>query len=138
MRHLLEREQLTHAFELESAGTGHWHVGEPPDRRAREAGKKRGLDVRGRAQRFTVDDFERFHYVVAMDRSNLATLVDMAPEEGHHDKIFLFRDFDADSPGGSEVPDPYYGGHDGFETVLDICEAAARGFLAHLRDEHDL
>jgi len=138
MRRLLEAEQLTALVQIDSAGTGDWHVGHPPDRRAREAGSRRGLDVRGPARRVTTEDFDYFDYLIVMDHSNLADLRELAPHEEAHGKIQLLRDFDPHSPQDAEVPDPYYGEGDGFETVLDICEAACRGLLQHIRERHRL
>lgn len=138
MRHLLETEQLAAHIEIDSAGTGAWHVGEPPDRRARAAGKRRGIDVRGRARRVVTKDFEYFDYVIAMDRANHSDLRRMAPNQEGEVKIELFRNFDPSSPRDADVPDPYYGEGDGFERVLDICEAACRGLLQHIRENHRL
>lgn len=138
MRQLLDTEELSGAIEVDSAGTGNWHVGEPPDPRARAAAKRMGLDVRGRAQRFMANDYARFHYVVAMDRQNRADLLHLAPDEDSRRKVVLFRDFDRDGPGDLDVPDPYYGDGDGFETVLHICADACRGLLDRIREDHDL
>jgi len=138
MRLLLEETRLTAVIEIDSAGTGAWHVGEPPDRRARAAGKRRGIDVRGRARKVVLEDFERFHYVIAMDRTNQSDLFELAPSAEAQAKIALLRNFDPSSPQDAEVPDPYYGSGDGFERVLDICEAGCRGLLQHIRDTHGL
>ena len=125
-------------IEIDSAGTGDWHVGEPPDRRAKAAARRRGVALAGCARAVVPKDFERFDYVIAMDRVNVLDLSRMAPDEAARAKVFLFRDYDPDSPSGAEVPDPYYGEGDGFETVLDICEAASRGLLQHIRKNHRL
>jgi protein-ribulosamine 3-kinase len=118
MRFLLEEAQLAAHVEVDSAGTGAWHVGEPPDRRARDAGKRRGIRIHGRARKVVVEDFESFHYVIAMDRSNQSDLYLLAPDEAARAKVELLRNFDPASPRDAEVPDPYYGGGDGFERVL--------------------
>jgi len=136
MQRLLEEEQLTAQIEIDSAGTGDWHVGEPPDRRARAAGRRRGIDVQGRARKVVTKDFVYFDYVIAMDRSNRRDLGRLAPNEAGKAKVALFRNFDPDSPHDADVPDPYYGEGDGFERVLDICEAACRGLLQHIRENH--
>jgi protein-tyrosine phosphatase len=138
MRRLIEDAKLVAHIEIDSAGTGAWHAGEPPDRRARAAGKRRGLDVRGRARKVVIEDFQRFDYVVAMDRSNRSDLLQLAPHEDAKRRIDLLRNFDPESPADAEVPDPYYGGGDGFERVLDVCEAACRGLLQHIRELHEL
>ena len=134
MRQLLEEEQLTAQIEIDSAGTGDWHVGEPPDRRARAAGKRRGIDIRGRARRVVAKDFEYFDYVIAMDRSNERDLLRLAPGAAADAKVVLFRSYDPDSPRDADVPDPYYGGADGFETVLDLVEVASEGLIQHLTE----
>ncbi|MBW2223984.1 MAG: low molecular weight phosphotyrosine protein phosphatase [Deltaproteobacteria bacterium] len=138
MRRLLEEEQLTAHIEIDSAGTGDWHVGEPPDRRATAAAKRRGIEMGGRARRVVAKDFERFDYVIAMDRANRSDLLRLAPSPAGKAKVELFRNYDPVSPRDAEVPDPYYGQGDGFETVLDICEAASRGLLRDIRDNHSL
>lgn len=116
----------------DSAGTHDYHVGEPPDLRAQRAAAKRGYDLSGlRARRVEKEDFEVYDYVLAMDRLNYRTLERLCPPR-HATKLRLFLEFGPDSA-GHEVPDPYYGGADGFERVLDMVEPAARGLLAHLR-----
>jgi protein-tyrosine phosphatase len=138
MRRLIQEAKLAMEIEIDSAGTGAWHVGEPPDHRARATGKRRGLDVRGRARKVVLEDFERFDYLIAMDRSNRSDLHRLAPNDEAKRKIELLRNYDAESPRDAEVPDPYYGGDDGFERVIDICEAGCRGLLVHVRDRHGL
>lgn len=138
MQRLLEDEDLLGQVEVDSAGTGAWHRGEPPDRRASAAARRRGIELRGSARQVLVKDFERFDYLVVMDRSNLSDLRSLAPNAAAESKLELFRNFDPDSPKGADVPDPYYGDGDGFETVLDICEAACRGLLQQIRENHSL
>jgi protein-tyrosine phosphatase len=118
---------------LDSAGTGAWHVGELPDARSRSAASKRGYDLTHRARKFTANDFDQFDLVLAMDRDNYDTLHRLARGRTHVPAIKLLRSFDASAPEGAEVPDPYSGEDDGFEEVLDICERACRGLLAHVR-----
>lgn len=136
MRRLLEEENLASEIEIDSAGTGAWHVGEPPDDRARAAGRRRGLVVRGRARKVVGRDFLAFDYMIAMDRSNRQDLHRLAPDDASRRKVQLLRNFDPGSSKDAEVPDPYYGAGDGFERVLDICEAACRGLLEHIRTHH--
>lgn len=138
MRRLLADEKLTGKIEIDSAGTGSWHVGEPADRRAKAAAKRRGIDVRGRARQVVAKDFVRFDYVIAMDRSNRSDLLRIAPDQKARERVALFRDYDPSSPRDADVPDPYYGEGDGFERVLDICEAACGGLLQHIRENHPL
>jgi len=136
--HLLDSEQLEDRVVADSAGTAGYHVGERPDPRTLETARGRGFSLPGVARQFQASDFGRFDYILAMDRSNLKVLQRMAWSDEDRAKLRLFRDFDSASKPGSEVPDPYYGGEDGFENVFDICTAAARGLLAHLRERHDL
>ena len=138
MRTLVENAGLAASIGLDSAGTGAWHVGEPPDSRARAAAKQRGYRLTGSAQKFTRVHFARYEYVIAMDKSNRRNLLTMAPDAEAKSKIYLLREFDPQSGINSEVPDPYYGGDDGFERVLDICTAACEGLLEHLRVSHGL
>src|SRR5262245_25079557 len=114
---------------VDSAGTADYHVGEPPDRRTIAAARRRGYELSGlRARQVTPDDFTSFDYVLAMDRANLEEL--RRRGAGGPARLGLFMEF---SPGnGDEVPDPYYGGIEDFERVLDLCEAAARGLLSAL------
>ena len=130
MRHLAERAGRSHELTLDSAGTGDWHIGEPPDPRTARAAKQRGYDLsKLRARQFTRKDFGDFDLVLAMDRSNLANIEHLAKNLVHVPPIKLFRSFDPSAPHGAEVPDPYSGGAQGFEDVLDICERACEGLL---------
>lgn len=138
MRRLLERENLTAEIEVDSAGTGDWHVGDASDPRARAAAQRRGVELRGRARKVLTKDFERFDYIVAMDSDNQRDLLRMARSGADEAKISLFRNYDPDSPADADVPDPYYGEGDGFEPVLDLCEAASLGLLRHIRENHHL
>jgi protein-tyrosine phosphatase len=136
MRHLVAQEGLAKRIAIESAGTGDWHVGDPPDRRARAVGAARGIPLSGAARQFTPADFARYDHVIAMDRSNRDDLVRMAPGPAERAKVRLLRSFDPSAPPDADVPDPYYGGPRGFDDVFDICERACRGLLEHLRREH--
>ncbi|MDT8387559.1 MAG: low molecular weight protein-tyrosine-phosphatase [Thiogranum sp.] len=129
---LVEDAQLSHLIQIDSAGTHAYHVGNPPDERATQAAARRGIDLSPqRARRVEVADFERFDYLLAMDRSNLEDLLIECPEP-HQQKLRLFLDF-ADQPSQQDVPDPYYGGPQGFERVLDLVEEAAQGLLQDIR-----
>src|SRR5690606_35403807 len=125
MAHLVEEAGLAGRIEIDSAGTGAWHVGEPADQRARAAAR-RGMTLASVARQVRREDFDRFDYLVAMDGSTLSELRRMAPRGGGRARLVLLREFDPASPSGAAVPDPYYGGEDGFEEVLDICEAGCR------------
>ncbi len=130
-RHFVEEAGLTDKVSVDSAGTHAYHTNEPADRRASAAAERRGYSLADiRARRIQDDDFERFDFVVAMDRDNLAMLVDQA-DAAHHYKISLFLEHSSGHE--DEVPDPYYGGAAGFERVLDLVEEASRGLLETLR-----
>ncbi|GIX29600.1 MAG: phosphotyrosine protein phosphatase [Porticoccaceae bacterium] len=127
---------LAHRLRVDSAGTGPWHVGKPPDPRAVAAARARGYEIGHlRARQVEPADFERFDYLLAMDRHNLAALEAFKPP-GFTGHLGLFLDF-AGVRGLEEVPDPYGGGPAGFERVLDLIERGAEGLLRHLR-HHDL
>lgn len=128
--HLAREASVGDQFEVDSAGTGAWHEGEPADVRMRQAARRRGIDLPSVARQVTRGDFDRFDHVFAMDASNLRALRSLAPAV-HRGKIRLFRDVDPDGP-GEDVPDPYYGGDDGFEEVLDIVTRTNRALLAEL------
>ncbi|PHS25186.1 MAG: protein-tyrosine-phosphatase [Robiginitomaculum sp.] len=118
------------SLEVGSAGTGNWHVGQAPDARAMSAAAGRGIDMQNlRARQVSVADFTRFTHIFAMDQSNLADLQAMRPEGGIMPALFLGPA--SNTPPG-DVPDPYYGGAQGFEHMLDLIEAAAEGFLETL------
>ena len=134
-RKLVMDEGLQHLIEVDSAGTHAYHVGEPPDRRARETARERGIEIGDlRARRAEVEDFLRFDYVIAMDEDNHAALSRLCPS-GMEDKLRRFMEF-APELGIREVPDPYYGGQRGFERVFDLVESASRGLLADLRSRY--
>jgi protein-tyrosine phosphatase len=135
MKRLVAEAGLDARIHVESAGTGTWHLDEPADPRARAAASARGVTLDGRAQQFSVDDFARFDYVLSMDERVLTTLQKLARTAGERQRVHNFRAFDPDSPSNAAVPDPYYGGADGFEQVYDICEAGCRGLLARLQQE---
>jgi len=133
MLKLVHDAGLADRIEVDSAGTAAYHAGERPDRRSAEAAARRGIELPGVARAFTRRDFARFDYVLAADQRNLEGLHALARTADERAKLHLLRSFDAGSPPDSEVPDPYYGGDAGFDHVLDLCEAACRGLLAHIR-----
>lgn len=132
MRHLVAARGQGDQFIIDSAGTAAWHTGNPPDARSTAAAAERGIRLEGAARAFTASDFERFDVVVAMDTENHAVLRRLARSETARAKLHLMRDFDPHSPPSASVPDPYYGGEQGFETVLDICQRSCEGLLARL------
>ena len=130
-RHMAEQAGLAELIRVDSAGTGDWHVGEQPDRRAIAVAAKRGIDITGlRARLVRQKDFESFDHILVMDRNNLAALQRMAPAGGTMPELFLRY---AAGAGIDEVPDPYMTG--GFDKVLELIEAASAGLLRSLRKQ---
>jgi protein-tyrosine phosphatase len=131
---LVREARLADRVTIESRGTGYWHTGEPADARARAAAQRRSVVLDGVACRFDHDDFARFDYILSMDTRVLETLRRLARTDEERGRVHNFRAFDPDSPDDAPVPDPYYGGADGFDEVFDICEAGCRGLLASVRE----
>ena len=127
---LVVRRGLSDRFEIDSAGTGGWHVGEPADSRATMVAESHGVKLESRARQVVEEDLERFDYVIAMDRDNLAELERMAGGIEDGAELRLLRDFDP--VGGGEVPDPYYGGASGFETVYEMVARSCAALLDHV------
>jgi protein-tyrosine phosphatase len=137
MRALVREAGLEESIDLDSAGTGAWHVGNPPDERATETALARGIVLEGAARVLRREDFADFDLVIAMDRKNLADLRRLAPDERARSRTRLLREFDPasvdrDPTHPLDVPDPYYGGPRGFEDVLDLVYAACVGLLDEL------
>jgi protein-tyrosine phosphatase len=137
MRAVVAREGLDDEITIDSAGTGSWHVGHPPDRRSTEAARARGIVLEGAARQVTAEDFEDYDLLLAADAENVAALRRVAPAAEAAEKVVLLRSYDpaAVTAGDLDVPDPYYGGDQGFEDVLDLVQAACDGLLGHLRAE---
>ena len=129
LRRKVHEAGLDGRVEVDSAGTADYHVDSPPDRRAVAHGERRGLEMRNlRGRQVERADFDRFDFILAMDEDNLANLRRVRPA-GSRAKLALLLSF-APGAGAREVPDPYYGGAEGFERVLDLVDAACEGFLA--------
>ena len=127
---LLERKGLTHGFIVDSAGTGSWHIGKKADSRMRIAAERRDINILSRARQITCEDLEKFDYILAMDDSNFRNIQDLknrssSTEFSSIKKIQNFRSVFNEQ----EVPDPYFGGDEGFDNVLDILEDSVNGFL---------
>ncbi len=134
-RALLEKHRLTEYVEVDSAGTDAYHVGQPPDKRSIEAAAKRGIDISGlTARQFNKKDFEKYHYILVSDKTNELALKNTA-EGFYHPKIELLLNY-ARNTNIEEIPDPYSGGEQGFEQVLDLLEDACHGLLDHLKQNH--
>jgi len=127
MRALIAEAGLDGEIEVDSAGTGGWHVGDPPDPRAVAAARERGIELDGAARQVTPGDFFEFDLVIAMDRSNREDLLRMAPGPEAEAKVRLLREFGDGVE--DDVPDPYYGGADGFAEVVEIVERNCRALL---------
>jgi len=132
---LVDAAGLADRIRVDSAGTEGWHIGAPPDTRSQAAARRRGIEIGHlRAREVSIRDFDRFDYIVAMDGGHVRTLADFCPAGEEH-RIRTMLEF-APALTETDVPDPYYGGGDGFERVLDMIEAAAAGLLADIRANH--
>ncbi len=131
MRSLVLEAGLEQEIQLDSAGTGRWHVGHDPDERASAAALAHGVHLQGPARQVTAEDFERFDLLIGMDSENVADLRAMAPDRDARERVRLLRDFDPDSAGAGDldVPDPYYGGDGGFDHVFELVRAGCAGLL---------
>lgn len=135
-RHYVEKAGLDDHIHIDSAGTHDYHIGDVPDVRTQRAAKQRGYDMSNlRGRQVEAADFARFDYVLAMDQTNLEILKRLRPSDTKS-HLGLFLDF-AQHHTEREVPDPYYGGAQGFERVLDMVEDAADGLLKRLRLQHE-
>ena len=134
-RKLVQEHALDQHIDIDSAGTHAYHIGEPPDQRSQAAARQRNIDLSGiRGRQFSRDDFHRFDYVLAMDKSNLSDIRALHQGDGKAE-IALFLEYARQYP-DTEVPDPYYGGARGFEQVLDLIEDASTGLLEHIKRRH--
>lgn len=133
LREALAEAGLADRVEVDSAGTGDWHLGKPPDRRMAAAAETAGLLLDGYARRLAAEDLAGADLILVMDRQNLRDVRALAPDDATRERVRLFREFE-DGADHDEVPDPYYGGADGFARVVDIARAAARGVVRHLRE----
>lgn len=131
MNHLIVQADLTSEISCDSAGTSSYHIGAPPDRRMRAAAAKRNIQLEGHARQFTPADFEAFDLILAMDRDNYHHILALDRTREHHSKVKMMCDY-ATSHTDQEVPDPYYGGTDGFNYVIDLLLDACTGLLDDL------
>lgn len=136
MRAIVAREGLGDHVTIDSAGTAGWHTGKSPDARSVAAAAARGITITGGARQVTATDFVAFDLLLAADEQNVADLEAMAPDATAAEKIVLLRTFDPEAVATETVavPDPYYGGADGFDHVLDVIEAACEGLVTQLRE----
>jgi len=134
MRHLVEGEGLAERIECDSVGTIAFHTGNPPDHRMHTAAANRGINTGGQARQICDDDYHSFDMILTMDDENLVNVRNMAPAGECLTKVRPFCDFVTEST-ATEVPDPYYGGPKGFETVLDLLEDGCASLLEHVRNQ---
>ncbi len=132
--HLVEEAGLRDRFEIDSAGTGAWHTGDPPDVRSAEAAERHGITLGGTARQIDPSDFERFDYVIAMDRDNLHDLQRIREASAGRASLHLLREFDPVGT-GEDVPDPYYDGADGFESMYHMVRRSCEALLEKLRPD---
>ena len=138
-RHLVREAGLENEVHVNSAGTGSWHVGDSPDRRACAAGKRRGIDITGAARQFKRSDFAKFDYVIAMDSANLDDLAELAPDAEAEKKLFLLRAFNPEPLRRTlRFPIRTTGETAGFDEVVELCVAACRPLLERIRKEHGI
>lgn len=138
LRRMVDEAGLGESITVASAGTHSYHVGSAPDERGQQAALQRGVDLGAiRAKQVAPEDLDTFDYLLAMDRNNYRHLLSCCAKSEHRKKIHLFMEY-APELSEPEVPDPYYGGINGFERVMDLIEEASRGFLVHLRAQHGL
>ena len=131
-KHLVEQEGESSRFFIDSAGTSAWHAGEPADARMRRHAKKRNMELTSISRQFVPEDFDRFDYIIAMDRENMEDLKRLARTKEDLGKLHMMTDF-SKKFNYDEIPDPYYGGDEGFELVLDLLEDAGTGLFNHLK-----
>ncbi len=137
MNHLIEKANLSESIVCDSAGTGGYHIGSPPDSRMTYAAKMRGINLKGSARKFQVDDFNNFDLILTMDQENYRDVLRLDRGDKYGDKVKLMcefcRYFDV-----KEVPDPYYGGSDGFDYVIEILLDACEGLLDSLINQNKI
>lgn len=131
---LLVKEGLEGKVTVDSAGTSAFHVGELPDRRMREHGQRRGLNLSSRSRQFVYDDFTDFNYIIVMDNSNYKNVLSLDEKNQYSHKVIKMAEL-CPSHNEIEVPDPYYGGDAGFEKVLDMVTEGCDNLLSKIKDE---
>jgi len=139
--HLVKERSLEHVFEIDSAGTSAYHIGEPANSNARRAAARDGVDLTSRARQFKSRDFDKFDYILAMDHQNYRDILAQARKEEDSVKVRLFREFDPSVKSGErtpDVPDPYFGGMDGFEKVQSIMKRTSAALLDSILKEQNV
>jgi protein-tyrosine phosphatase len=136
-KHKLKINNLAHAFEVDSCGTGDYHIGEQPDKRTVKVSNKNGVEINHACRQLVADDLDYFDYLLAMDKSNYFNILRLSKTDVVNEKVKLMREFDPEHP-GAEVPDPYNGGDREFQEVFAILDRSLDQFIAHLRMQHSL
>lgn len=134
MRHLIRQHQLDGQVICDSAGTSSYHIGSPPDRRMRAAAQRQGIELKGEARQFIPANFDRFDLILVMDRENYSDVMALTRSPADVDKVRLMCEF-CQHHADTEVPDPYYGGTDGFDYVIRLLLDACEGALAHAQEQ---
>lgn len=129
VRHLVKKRGLSGKYQLDSAGTSAFHVGESPDRRMRQVAAEHGFEYTGQARQFLQEDLNTFDLILVMDKNNRLIVESMAKDENQLKKIHMMREFDPQGNEGLDVPDPYYGGIKGFEETFQIVKRSTEGLL---------
>lgn len=137
-RQVVVEAALESRFRIDSAGTSGYHDGDPPDARTTEVAARRGVEVAGESRRLRPEDVAAFDYLVVMDDENRRAVERLVAASPATAEVRMLRDFDPQADGDADVPDPYFGGPDGFENVHDLVERSARGLLEHLIERHQL
>ena len=131
-QYLVDAGEISAKYMVRSAGTASWHIGELPDPRMRRTARRHDIELTSRACQFRIEDFDRFDVIVAMDRQNRDDLVRLARSEIDRQKIHLMREDDSEADGNLDVPDPYYSGRNGFESVYQIIRISSQNLLQRL------
>lgn len=134
-KHKIKGSALESMVEADSCGTSNYHIGDPPDTRTIANALKNGVSIKHLGRQLCIDDFDEFNYILAMDHSNHRNILKLATVDHHTQKVMLMRDFDPMGK-GLEVPDPYYGGEQGFQEVFDILDRSMDQFVKHLEERH--
>ncbi len=138
MLELVREAELGDSIGVDSAGTESWHAGKGADPRSQAEANRRGIQLPSKSRQFKSGDFAKFDYVIAMDNSNYKNLLAIAPNAQAEEKLWLLREYHPENPGKLDVPDPYYGGPDGFADVFDLCDASCRELLKTIVKNHGL
>jgi protein-tyrosine phosphatase len=136
-KHKVKETDLVHLFEIDSCGTGDYHIGSQPDHRTIKVANKHGVEIFHACRQLTENDLDYFDYLLAMDNSNYRNILRLSKQNKHEHKIKLMREFDSHQP-GSEVPDPYHGGDREFQEVFNILDRSLDGFISHVKAQHSL